>query len=574
MCQKCNSPEHAEIVTADVIEPFEYHSERKLYSSPMGGLTQEARDKIQGVIHLWEVHIDVSGKGLIPPVETILDFVETWQHYGYHSYGDVYNMFNLNIMIKRNQGYTMGIPALHPVSADTEDKRKANRLKLAQQWHRFLSDCYGMVTSPSTSGNTLGQCISAVLDDTETKGQSFAKRLAKQLAKTGRKLSKPQIETINNIAESGTTKPKSEWIAFDDDYLTGRAGNYGNSCSCWWQNGDYSAGRPSLHGAGGYACRTFDEQGNFAGGRCWIVPVPEGHLIFNAYGLQLKEFAKLLSSMWKCAYVNVDVSRPSDIYINGDDGFILGVKEKLPRDGDTYDWDVEVVDGDDGLVECDDCSERIDPDDCYHDPNGNAVCESCYCERYSGCGRCGETFAIDDVIDCGGDWYCESCAERKGYRKCQDCDEWHDDCTDVCNSYDWVCSSCLDNYSCCETCEDWIKSEDSEHCEEDGCTYCSDCLPEVEEEIEVEEEKDTPIEQFCEATGEVVASDQIGWDWNFARLRQASNAHCPVIAGYSSVEMPVTADSISDLFKRLGEGQDISRYNMAVTAHTLCMSGF
>ena len=96
---------------------------------------------------------------------------------------------------------------------------------------------------------------------------------------------------------------------------------------------------------------------------------------------------------------------------------------------------------------------------------------------------------------------------------------------------------------------------------------------EKEEEIE-EEESDTPIEQFCEATGEVVASDQIGWDWNFARLRQASNAHCPVIAGYSSVEMPVTADSISDLFKRLGEGQDISRYNMAVTAHTLCMSGF
>lgn len=564
MCQKCNHVEHAETATADVIEPFEYHSERKLYSSPVGELTQETRDKIQGIIHLWEMHIDKPGKGLIPPIETILDFVGTWENFGYHSYGDVYNMFNPYIMTKRNQSYSMGIPLLHPVSADTEDKRQANRLKLAQQWHRFLSDCYGMTTSPSTSGNTLGQCISAVIEDTETKGQSFAKRLAKQLAKTGRKLSKSQIETINNLAEAGTTKPKSEWIAFDDDYLTGSAGNYGNSRSCWWQDGAYSAGRPSLHEAGGYACRTFDEQGKFAGGRCWIVPIPEGHLIFNAYGLQLKEFAKLLSSMWKCAHVNVDVSRPSDIYINGDDGFILGVKEKLPRDGNTYTWDVEVIDGDDGCVECDDCDGRIDPDDCYHDPNGNAVCESCYCERYSGCGRCGETFDIDDVIEFGGDRYCESCAERKGYHKCQDCDEWHDDCTDVCSSsrYEWVCSDCLDNYTCCESCSDWMKSEDSEHCEADGCTYCSDCLPEPELEGE----------QYCQATGELIDVEDISHD---ETIRNPL-AHCPGLASFENGE-PVQAYPVSNMWETLAAKPhllDDPRCTEARTVYALCMSGF
>jgi len=564
MCQKCSSPASAEIVTADAIEPFEYHSERKLYSSPVGELTQEAKEKIQGIIRLWEVHIDVSGKGLIPPVETIADFVETWQHCGYRSHGDIYEMFNRNIKIKHSQGYTMGIPPLHPVSADTEEKRQANRLKLAQQWHRFLSDCYGMTTSPSTSYDPLGLCISSVIEDTETKGQSFAKRLAKRLAKTGRKLSKSQIETINNLAEAGTTKPKSEWIAFDDDYLTGSAGNYGNSRSCWWQNGDYSAGRPSLHEAGGYACRTFDEQGNFAGGRCWIVPIPEGHLIFNAYGLQLKEFAKLLSSMWKCHYVRVDVDRPKDIYINADDGFILGMKEKLPRDGDTYDWDVEVIDGDDGCVECDDCSEQIDPDDCYHDPNGNPVCESCYYSNYSGCGRCEETFSSDDVIDCGGDWYCESCAEYKGYHECQDCDEWHDDCTDVCSGsrHEWVCSDCLDNYTSCETCEEWVRSEDSEHCEADGCTYCSDCLPEPELEGE----------QYCQATGEVIDAEDIGHNEESGN----SLAHCPGLSSFHNGE-PVQAYPISDMWETLAARPhllDDPRCTEARTVYDLCMAGF
>jgi len=574
MCQKCNHVEQAETATADAIEPFEYHSERKLYSSPVGELTQEARDKIQGIITLWEVHIDVSGKGLIPPVETIADFVETWQHYKYcNSY--IYEMFNVNIEIKQSQGNTMGIPPLHPVSADTEEKRQANRLKLAQQWHRFLFDCYGMSTSPVTSGSTLSQCMSSVIEDTETKGQSFAKRLAKQLAKTGRKLSKSQIETINNIAEAGTTKPKSEWIAFDDDYLTGSAGNYGNSRSCWWQNGDYSAGRPSLHESGGYACRTFDAQGNFAGGRCWIVPVPEGHLIFNAYGLQLKEFAKLLSSMWKCHYVSVDVDRPKDIYINGDDGFILGMKEKLPRDSDTYAWDVEVIDGDDGFVECDDCSERIDPHECYHDPNGNPVCESCYCERYTGCSRCGETFAIDDVIDCGGDWYCESCAERKGYRKCQDCDEWHDDCTDVCSGSrrEWVCSDCLDNYACCETCEEWMKSDDSEYCEADGCTYCSDCLPEEEEE-ETEGNEDKMHSSnlyFCEISGECLPIPPAKYsvaEW------KTNPAHCPAITSFA--EHPLQRIPISGMLDRVRERGigSIQSSEIGVLAYDLCMSGF
>jgi formylmethanofuran dehydrogenase subunit E len=60
-------------------------------------------------------------------------------------------------------------------------------------------------------------------------------------------------------------------------------------------------------------------------------------------------------------------------------------------------------------VECGDyLSEAYE---CDHD--GYPLCESCYDNYYTECAECGEIFRTGDMEEIEGDYYCESCAEKK-----------------------------------------------------------------------------------------------------------------------------------------------------------------
>jgi hypothetical protein len=121
-----------------------------------------------------------------------------------------------------------------------------------------------------------------------------------------------------------------------------------------------------------------------------------------------------------------------------------------------------------------------------------------YCDECSHdgieCEECGERFDEDEmtwVYNSNGDrvQVCPRCLDRY-YSLCADCDEYYreDDMTRLANG-NWVCSSCLDNYTMCDYCGEYDCAEDMHEAVnrfgrtiyvcDDCATYhfsvCSDC---------------------------------------------------------------------------------------------------
>jgi hypothetical protein len=71
-----------------------------------------------------------------------------------------------------------------------------------------------------------------------------------------------------------------------------------------------------------------------------------------------------------------------------------------------------------GAYTCQDCDERLNEDDSFHDEDGNCYCESCYNERFTWCEHCHDTTPRDDmvnILDWRGrtvDWACSCCVDR------------------------------------------------------------------------------------------------------------------------------------------------------------------
>lgn len=565
MCQNCKpQTEIVETVESDeqVIVPFEYHEEVKTYVTGGDTIHDNTLAKIRRCLSHWRI---LAGEKCpeLPPLETLERFVEVWE--GGTDYDDTRHIQSCLIPGFHSEFYADSIqPGTTPVSGDTEEKRKANRKALAKKWYRFISDCYGSerISGVEIRLSPVIDAVNALENRVKVNGQTYAKRLSKALHNLGWKLTKQQIETINNLADSGITPAESHNVAFDNDYLDGSASEYGNGRSCWWQDGDYGHSRHTFHNDGGYACRTFTDSGSVSG-RVWIVPTPQGHLLFNAYLKRLDTFALMLSSAWNCDLLEVSIRHRYDLYINGASGYLIGDKAKFPGDA-CVEYYPEFVENEDiGGITCYHCSDRISEDDSCSDPNGNCLCESCFDARYSYCSRCSETFDRDELYECGDNHYCESCAESRGWVRCNDCDEWHDD-RSVTSDGESVCSDCLDNYTCCEGCSKYYPSDECEISPNDDCQYCCDCIPEPEGE------------QYCQATGEVIDTDDIdSGHWDTSAV--SSRSHCPGLIGFENGE-PVQAYPVQHMLDIVNrDGMDCmfrpSR-ELACTVLMLCLAGF
>ena len=102
-------------------------------------------------------------------------------------------------------------------------------------------------------------------------------------------------------------------------------------------------------------------------------------------------------------------------------------------------------DVDENLIDCIECNEQFDENDCSTTSNGS-VCACCYDDTYYTCESCGEIEHLDYSCRAPSDeYYCECCRDNT-FSYCQDCEEpvWHDDQRETDNG-DYVCESCYEH---------------------------------------------------------------------------------------------------------------------------------
>lgn len=163
----------------------------------------------------------------------------------------------------------------------------------------------------------------------------------------------------------------------------------------------------------------------------------------------------------------------------------------LPYIDDTYavndcgDWfeiaeygDIR-ADGVNGLsepsLECTNCGESLDPDDCNH-VDGDPYCYDCsmWCEV------CEECATEGTYIESSEQHVCEYCRDQH-FTACESCHEYIEDCTIIDHTNGSHCEDCfMDEYTSCVECDDSIAHGDA-HENEDGDPVCEDCAPEDSE---------------------------------------------------------------------------------------------
>ena len=106
---------------------------------------------------------------------------------------------------------------------------------------------------------------------------------------------------------------------------------------------------------------------------------------------------------------------------------------------------------------CPKCNHTFNEEYRMKTPQGD-MCTDCVEGLFDRCERCGKYEEKDGLNNCGGDFYCDYCAERSGYTECAICKKWtkgqhYVEAEDI-----WVCDGCIgDHYVKCDDCLDWIK---------------------------------------------------------------------------------------------------------------------
>lgn len=127
----------------------------------------------------------------------------------------------------------------------------------------------------------------------------------------------------------------------------------------------------------------------------------------------------------------------------------------------SVDWDYQEFNVQDanGGMECEWCHDKIDEDDHYNAPNGDAICEDCYENHISSCEHCGEATDNDEmsevtVIENHQENWCEGCVSNDA-TTCDICADLvsQDNALMTEDNY-WICEDCKDDYFC-EECNEY-----------------------------------------------------------------------------------------------------------------------
>lgn len=305
------------------------------------------------------------------------------------------------------------------------------------------------------------------------KSGRLLKRFAKWYKSQYSQIDSAEMGIVGDCLQYFVNEGGLDFIFDFTDSINWNDGKFGHSGSCWW--GDYSDSRATFENGGGWAIRFYGNESDENGiGRTWIIIQDSRLYCFNSYGVTRPNVSKCLKEFFakngielhysKCELYN---SQDDDIpYINGGTGFVMYQHGDSVESDLRHDIDLEP----ENSMTCDSCGCRIDEDP-YSD-NYDTYCADCFFERYFYCERCSDRFDINDVCDCNGFSYCESCANSRGFYRCNDCNEWHQDT--ISYNYDEYCQDCLDDLGLmfCDKCGEY---SDNEPISYNGEDYCPDC---------------------------------------------------------------------------------------------------
>jgi len=293
---------------------------------------------------------------------------------------------------------------------------------------------------------------------------SLAKRIRKFLSLVHDfHLSENQMGELGDII--GQIKNRTEKLICQFvDHFDWEAGDFGDNGSCFWSC--HRLAKEILLDNGAQPLLFYDE--DMEGfGRAITLNRKNHLIIFNAYGLSLKEIAIIMADYYKCKYEIMQAINNYDdinlVYINHNQAAVLYYDEEdieyAINDG-AIDLEVEV--GDDYTL----CS---------------------YCEKF---------YHIDDLTSDGeNNMYCEECLEHNvDCFTCEDCNELYiGDHHETCYVVDEemiICESCFSsgNYYICAACGDINTTKNMYDYKCDS--YCEACYEELIREEELFEEED------------------------------------------------------------------------------------
>jgi hypothetical protein len=125
------------------------------------------------------------------------------------------------------------------------------------------------------------------------------------------------------------------------------------------------------------------------------------------------------------------------------------------------------------IVECDKCDKEVVYNTVTEVDDGSKLCLSCM-DTYVQCVSCEDWTEDYSYVRSNDEHYCESCAgDYLSY--CETCEEmvYNPEMNHLSNLNLWVCDGCIEQYTKCEHCDEWLENDYAYIRNETTC--CSDC---------------------------------------------------------------------------------------------------
>lgn len=275
---------------------------------------------------------------------------------------------------------------------------------------------------------------------------TIVKRLRKFYHENGLDLNQNLCSEIGSIVGRYSTNKQEYTFHFTNRLWP--CGKFQDGGSCFWSE---KKATPQIifDNGGGGVCFFDGEKGI---GRAWILPYGEDWVIFNAYGLEIYEIVKVISTYLGLGYRKIQLSNYSDddyLYINDSSQYVITSNlDKYNEDGKQ---EVELnIDTDYYYGICETCEDAYPVDD-LNEINDAFYCDSC-AQEFSECEYCSVMSKTTTIIN--HVTYCESCA--KSVHQCEHCEEEsHEDNMQNLEGVGWVCDTCADEYVLCPHCDNY-----------------------------------------------------------------------------------------------------------------------
>lgn len=318
-------------------------------------------------------------------------------------------------------------------------------------------------------------------DDLVTTKGKFTNRLSKYLRETfDYKMTNDDKTSIGNLTNIHRTPKQSYTIVFSDDLWIWDTDNYdlttndNGAASCYRPTGCYhNAFQAIMHSPDYVAMKLYNGQNEFVG-RAWVYITHDEIVLFNSYGVQLRNVGAMLTTIFpNLTQHEIDIDSPI-LYINGGYGLLLTQRE-TPR---SY---VRLCPESVLLMQCTNCGEYTDEsEDEYNGTyiDGQYICESCLDYDFIYCGNCNDYGNSQNAVYANGQWYCEYCAQNE-LTPCDNCEDYitDEDCSFRIEGENIIiCEHCYEygNFAHCDGCGDCYTTDDLIACE-DGTHYCPNC---------------------------------------------------------------------------------------------------